>query len=94
MLTKTYEPGFKQRVEAIVAQIPKGKVMTYGQLASLCEALDRRGLLVALLILETLNFLGIELLINKVAWQVAILVVKMVINKFLSKIIMKLKTIK
>lgn len=36
MLTKTYEPGFKQRVEAIVAQIPKGKVMTYGQLASLC----------------------------------------------------------
>lgn len=36
MLDKTNETGFKQRVEAIVAQIPKGKVMTYGQLASLC----------------------------------------------------------
>lgn len=29
------EPGFSQRVEALVAQIPKGKVMTYGQLAAL-----------------------------------------------------------
>lgn len=27
---------FKERVEAIVAQIPKGRVMTYGQLAALC----------------------------------------------------------
>lgn len=27
---------FKKRVEAIVAQIPKGRVMTYGQLAALC----------------------------------------------------------
>jgi methylated-DNA-protein-cysteine methyltransferase-like protein len=30
------EPGFRQRVEAIVAQIPRGRVMTYGQLAALC----------------------------------------------------------
>ncbi len=29
------EPGFAQRVEAIVAQIPRGRVMTYGQLAAL-----------------------------------------------------------
>lgn len=28
--------GFKERVEALVAQIPKGRVMTYGQLAALC----------------------------------------------------------
>lgn len=27
--------GFRKRVEAFVAQIPKGKVMTYGQLAAL-----------------------------------------------------------
>src|SRR3954454_4328494 len=27
---------FKQRVEALVAQIPAGRVMTYGQLAALC----------------------------------------------------------
>ena len=27
---------FKLRVEALVAQIPKGRVMTYGQLAALC----------------------------------------------------------
>src|SRR5882672_7005697 len=27
---------FRDQVEAIVAQIPKGKVMTYGQLAALC----------------------------------------------------------
>ena len=27
---------FRQRVEAVVAQIPKGRVMTYGQLAALC----------------------------------------------------------
>lgn len=28
--------GFRQRVEAVVAQIPRGRVMTYGQLAALC----------------------------------------------------------
>lgn len=30
------EKDFKLRVEELVAQIPKGKVMTYGQLAALC----------------------------------------------------------
>lgn len=30
------QDDFKQRVEVIVAQIPKGRVMTYGQLAALC----------------------------------------------------------
>jgi methylated-DNA-protein-cysteine methyltransferase-like protein len=30
------DPKFSQRVEAIVAQIPRGRVMTYGQLAALC----------------------------------------------------------
>ncbi len=30
------EAGFRERVEAVVAQIPKGRVMTYGQLAALC----------------------------------------------------------
>src|SRR5471030_1100718 len=30
------EPNFRARVEAIVSQIPRGKVMTYGQLAALC----------------------------------------------------------
>lgn len=30
------EANFKQRVEALVAQIPRGRVMTYGQLAALC----------------------------------------------------------
>jgi methylated-DNA-protein-cysteine methyltransferase-like protein len=29
------EPGFRERVEALVAQIPRGRVMTYGQLAAL-----------------------------------------------------------
>lgn len=28
--------GFRDRVEAVVAQIPAGRVMTYGQLAALC----------------------------------------------------------
>ena len=28
--------SFRERVEAIVAQIPRGRVMTYGQLAALC----------------------------------------------------------
>src|ERR1700712_3833111 len=27
---------FRQRVEALVARIPRGRVMTYGQLAALC----------------------------------------------------------
>ena len=35
-MEETAEPGFAQRVEALVAQIPKGRVMTYGQLAALC----------------------------------------------------------
>lgn len=30
------EPGFRERVEELVAHIPAGKVMTYGQLAALC----------------------------------------------------------
>ncbi len=29
------EAGFRERVEALVAQIPRGRVMTYGQLAAL-----------------------------------------------------------
>lgn len=28
--------GFRNRIEALVAQIPKGRVMTYGQLAAMC----------------------------------------------------------
>ncbi len=30
------EPGFREQVEAYVRQIPRGRVMTYGQLAALC----------------------------------------------------------
>src|SRR5688500_769023 len=30
------DPGFAQRVHALVAQIPKGRVMAYGQIAALC----------------------------------------------------------
>jgi methylated-DNA-protein-cysteine methyltransferase related protein len=30
------EAGFRKQVEALVAQIPRGRVMTYGQLAALC----------------------------------------------------------
>jgi methylated-DNA-protein-cysteine methyltransferase-like protein len=30
------EPNFKEMVEAIVSSIPYGRVMTYGQIASLC----------------------------------------------------------
>jgi methylated-DNA-protein-cysteine methyltransferase-like protein len=30
------EAGFRERVEAVVRQIPPGRVMTYGQLAALC----------------------------------------------------------
>ena len=28
--------GFRERVEELVRQIPKGRVMTYGQIAALC----------------------------------------------------------
>ena len=30
------DSNFRSRVEALVAQIPKGRVMTYGQIAALC----------------------------------------------------------
>ena len=30
------DKDFRERVEALVAQIPRGRVMTYGQLAALC----------------------------------------------------------
>jgi methylated-DNA-protein-cysteine methyltransferase related protein len=30
------DKGFRERVEALVAQIPQGRVMTYGQIAALC----------------------------------------------------------
>lgn len=32
------DADFKERVYELVAQIPKGKVMTYGQIAALCGA--------------------------------------------------------
>ena len=35
-MNEPLDPNFKQRVEALVAQIPVGRVMTYGQLAALC----------------------------------------------------------
>jgi methylated-DNA-protein-cysteine methyltransferase-like protein len=35
-MTEPLDPTFRQRVEALVAQIPQGRVMTYGQLAALC----------------------------------------------------------
>lgn len=30
------DQGFRVRVEAVVRQIPRGRVMTYGQLAAMC----------------------------------------------------------
>jgi len=30
------EKSFRQKVESLVSQIPKGRAMTYGQIASLC----------------------------------------------------------
>ena len=33
---KEVDGEFKRRVEALVAQIPRGRCMTYGQLAALC----------------------------------------------------------
>ncbi len=36
MLPELDGADFRQRVEDLVAQIPEGRVMTYGQLASLC----------------------------------------------------------
>jgi methylated-DNA-protein-cysteine methyltransferase-like protein len=35
-MDETVDPKFRELVEAIVAQIPRGRVMTYGQLAALC----------------------------------------------------------
>jgi methylated-DNA-protein-cysteine methyltransferase-like protein len=36
VMDETIEPGFRERVEDLVALIPYGRVMTYGQLAALC----------------------------------------------------------
>lgn len=35
-MEEVVDSGFRERVEAVVAQIPQGRVMTYGQLAALC----------------------------------------------------------
>jgi len=35
-MEESIDPSFRERVEAVVAQIPSGRVMTYGQLAALC----------------------------------------------------------
>lgn len=35
-MTDKVDANFRQRVYALVAQIPKGRVMTYGQIAALC----------------------------------------------------------
>jgi methylated-DNA-protein-cysteine methyltransferase-like protein len=36
LMDETADSSFAKRVEAVVAQIPRGRVMTYGQLAALC----------------------------------------------------------
>jgi alkylated DNA nucleotide flippase Atl1 len=36
MMNERIDSNFRERVEAIVAAIPQGRVMTYGQLAALC----------------------------------------------------------
>jgi methylated-DNA-protein-cysteine methyltransferase-like protein len=33
---KEVDAGFREQVEALVTRIPRGRVMTYGQLAALC----------------------------------------------------------
>ena len=33
---KEVESGFRGRVEALVREVPRGRVMTYGQIAALC----------------------------------------------------------
>ena len=35
-MDKLVEENFRERVVGLVAQIPKGRVMTYGQIAALC----------------------------------------------------------
>lgn len=35
---KRVDAGFRDRVHKLVAEIPKGRVMTYGQVAALCGA--------------------------------------------------------
>lgn len=35
-MTEEVDAGFRDRVYALVAQIPKGRVMTYGQIAAMC----------------------------------------------------------
>ena len=34
--SKEVDSSFRERVYAVVAQIPRGRVMTYGQIAALC----------------------------------------------------------
>ncbi len=36
MVKNNLESGFKERVYELVAQIPMGRVMTYGQIAAIC----------------------------------------------------------
>lgn len=35
-MSEEVDSHFRERVEALVAQIPKGRVMTYGQIAGMC----------------------------------------------------------
>jgi methylated-DNA-protein-cysteine methyltransferase related protein len=35
-MSKVVESNFAQRVNSLVAQIPEGRVMTYGQIAAIC----------------------------------------------------------
>lgn len=35
-MNEQVDPNFRERVEALVAQIPPGRVMTYGQIAAIC----------------------------------------------------------
>jgi methylated-DNA-protein-cysteine methyltransferase-like protein len=35
-MEENVELGFREKVESLVSRIPKGRVMTYGQIAALC----------------------------------------------------------
>jgi methylated-DNA-protein-cysteine methyltransferase-like protein len=38
ILVQEIDGNFRKKVEALVSQIPRGRVMTYGQLAALCAS--------------------------------------------------------
>jgi hypothetical protein len=71
-MNDSVDSGFAERVRSIVAQIPSGRVMTYGQIAAICGNARAARIVGGIAHFSDPAFRGRGWLIKKVGWRLGI----------------------